>query len=165
MNHKPFGGRIAALFLALAAAVLMASPVFANWCTHVYGSRHAYETQYDADGEVTGQHLTRTTCAFCGAVNVHLPEDDPNYGKDVALPEDCEYEDTVIEPTCTEGGYTVHTCTKCGGSYRDSFTEPLGHALCRKRSRAGSRSSSAARYAGPERDQCICSARSLILQE
>ena len=42
MNHKPFGGRIAALFLALAAAVLMASPVFANWCTHVYGSRHAY---------------------------------------------------------------------------------------------------------------------------
>ena len=127
MNHKPFGGRIAALFLALTAAVLMASPVFANWCTHVYGSRHAYETQYDADGEVTGQHLTRTTCAFCGAVNVHLPEDDPNYGKDVALPEDCEYEDTVIEPTCTEGGSTIHTCTKCGGSYRDSFTEPLGH--------------------------------------
>ena len=127
MNHKPFGGRIAALFLALAAAVLMAAPVFANWCTHVYGSRHAYETQYDADGEVTGQHLTRTTCAFCGAVNVHLPEDDPNYGKDVALPEDCEYEDTVIEPTCTEGGYTIHTCVKCGGSYRDSFTEPLDH--------------------------------------
>ena len=127
MNHKPFGGRIAAFFLALAAAVLMASPVFANWCTHVYGSRHAYETQYDADGEVTGQHLTRTTCAFCGAVNVHLPEDDPNYGKDVALPEDCEYEDTVIEPTCTEGGYTIHTCVKCGGSYRDSFTDPLGH--------------------------------------
>ena len=47
-DHKPFGSRIAALFLALTAAVLMASPVFANWCTHVYGSRHAYSDPIEA---------------------------------------------------------------------------------------------------------------------
>lgn len=44
--------------------------------------------------------------------------------------EDCEhtYAAVVKEPTCVEGGYTVHTCTKCGGSYQDSETQPLGMA-------------------------------------
>ena len=86
-----------------------------------------YETQYTEDGEVTSQHLTRTTCAFCGAVNVHLDQSDPNYGQDVSIPGDCDYEETVVEPTCTEEGYTLHTCKKCGGTYKDEYTEPLGH--------------------------------------
>lgn len=38
-----------------------------------------------------------------------------------------EYAATVIQPTCTEGGYTVHTCA-CGDSYQDSETDPLGHS-------------------------------------
>lgn len=33
----------------------------------------------------------------------------------------------VIAPTCTEEGYTLHTCTECGGTYRDNFTEAKGH--------------------------------------
>lgn len=42
---------------------------------------------------------------------------------------DCEhtYTDKVIAPTCTEAGYTVHTCTKCGDSFSDTETDPLGH--------------------------------------
>ncbi len=38
------------------------------------------------------------------------------------------YEETVVPATCTEGGYTQHTCQTCGKSYRDHFTEALGHA-------------------------------------
>ncbi len=38
------------------------------------------------------------------------------------------YEETVTEPTCTEGGYTTHTCSACGDSYTDSETEALGHS-------------------------------------
>ncbi len=40
----------------------------------------------------------------------------------------------VIAPTCTEDGYTLHTCTrevngvKCGSTYRDVPTEKLGHS-------------------------------------
>ena len=34
----------------------------------------------------------------------------------------------VIDPTCTKGGYTTHTCTLCGDSYNDSEVAPLGHA-------------------------------------
>ena len=37
------------------------------------------------------------------------------------------YETTVKDPTCTEGGFTTHTCSRCGESHVDSHTEPLGH--------------------------------------
>jgi len=29
-----------------------------------------------------------------------------------------------VEPTCTSQGYTEHTCTKCGKSYRDGYVGP-----------------------------------------
>lgn len=36
------------------------------------------------------------------------------------------YTDDVKQPTCTEGGYTTHTCS-CGESYVDNRTAALGH--------------------------------------
>lgn len=36
------------------------------------------------------------------------------------------YSSSVVAPTCTSGGYTVHTCS-CGASYTDSETAALGH--------------------------------------
>ena len=33
----------------------------------------------------------------------------------------------MTEPTCTEDGYTTHTCGKCGDSYTDSTVAALGH--------------------------------------
>lgn len=35
------------------------------------------------------------------------------------------YESVVTEPTETEQGYTTHTCTRCGDSYKDSYTDPV----------------------------------------
>ena len=37
------------------------------------------------------------------------------------------YKATVTAPTCTEKGYTTHTCA-CGDSYVDTYTDALGHA-------------------------------------
>lgn len=37
------------------------------------------------------------------------------------------YTSTVVQPTCTEGGYTRHTCA-CGDSYTDSATSATGHS-------------------------------------
>jgi len=37
------------------------------------------------------------------------------------------YTAVVTPPTCTEKGYTTHTCT-CGHSYVDTYTDALGHA-------------------------------------
>lgn len=38
-----------------------------------------------------------------------------------------KYTDTVIPPTCTERGCTVHLCA-CGDKREDSYTPPLGHS-------------------------------------
>ena len=37
------------------------------------------------------------------------------------------YKDVVTAPTCTENGYTTHTCS-CGDSYVDTYVDALGHA-------------------------------------
>ena len=37
------------------------------------------------------------------------------------------YKDVVTAPTCTEKGYTTHTCA-CGDSYVDTYVDALGHA-------------------------------------
>ncbi|MBQ7317191.1 MAG: hypothetical protein IJW90_08770 [Clostridia bacterium] len=37
------------------------------------------------------------------------------------------YEDRVVAPTCTESGYTVHTCTRCGDQFKDSYQNAVGH--------------------------------------
>ena len=39
------------------------------------------------------------------------------------------YEADVTPPTCTEDGYTTHTCSRCGDSYTDNTTDMLGHTL------------------------------------
>ena len=36
------------------------------------------------------------------------------------------YKDIVTAPTCTEKGYTTHTCS-CGDSYVDTYVDALGH--------------------------------------
>ena len=37
------------------------------------------------------------------------------------------YSSVVIAPTCTQRGYTQHTCTRCGNTYTDSPVSALGH--------------------------------------
>lgn len=38
------------------------------------------------------------------------------------------YQTTVTPPTCTEQGYTAHTCTLCGSRYLDSYVPAAGHS-------------------------------------
>lgn len=37
-----------------------------------------------------------------------------------------QYTASIVAPTCTAQGYTLHTCA-CGDTYKDSYTEALGH--------------------------------------
>ena len=39
------------------------------------------------------------------------------------------YESQVTEPTCTEQGFTTHTCTHCGDSYTDTPTDMIDHTF------------------------------------
>ena len=38
------------------------------------------------------------------------------------------YTSVVVDPTCTEAGYTLYTCTECGNSYQDNAVKALGHS-------------------------------------
>lgn len=37
------------------------------------------------------------------------------------------YTETIVAPTCTEQGYTLHTCTNCEHTYTDNEIAALGH--------------------------------------
>ena len=39
------------------------------------------------------------------------------------------YVESVISPTCTEQGYTLHTCSVCGETYTDNFVKAKGHTF------------------------------------
>ena len=38
-----------------------------------------------------------------------------------------DYQDVVTAPTCTERGYTTHTCSRCDDHYVDTYVDALGH--------------------------------------
>ena len=38
------------------------------------------------------------------------------------------YKETVIAPTCTKKGYTLHTCKNCGDKYKDTYVNATGHS-------------------------------------
>ena len=50
----------------------------------------------------------------------------------ISIFEKCAHDGTLNSvqtlPTCTEGGYTTYTCTKCGHSYVDDYVDALGHS-------------------------------------
>ena len=37
------------------------------------------------------------------------------------------YKSVVTAPTCTEKGYTTHTCSACGDNYKDTYVNATGH--------------------------------------
>ncbi len=69
-----------------------------------------------ADGHIPGAPATCTEpqlCTRCGAVLEKV------LGHD--------YKSEVKAPTCTEMGYTTNTCTRCGDTNKNDYTEPTGH--------------------------------------
>lgn len=60
--------------------------------------------------------LERRDCVRCDAYETQIVEYVPH-----------SYVTEVIDPTCTSQGYTVYTCTECGFSYEDDYTEMIDH--------------------------------------
>lgn len=70
------------------------------------------EPTYDSDGTMT------FTC-----------ENDPTHTYTETIPaKKYTFTETVVAPTCTEQGYTLHTCNEnAEKSYKDNYTNALGH--------------------------------------
>ena len=103
----------------------------ANACQHNYE-----QTTIAAECERPGYIIM--TCSSCGDSYVQktLAELGHDYlngtctrcgQKEGETPHKHSYKDIVTAPTCTEKGYTTHTCA-CGDSYVDAYTDALGHA-------------------------------------
>ena len=56
-------------------------------------------------------------CITLMPVNAFADDEDPHVH---------EYTAVVVAPTCTDQGYTTHTCS-CGDAFNDSYVDPLGH--------------------------------------
>ena len=74
------------------------------------GCGHSYKDNYK---DALGHDYKNGECIRCHAK-------DPNHTHTH------DYKSTVTKPTCTEKGYTTHTCS-CGDSYKDSYKDALGH--------------------------------------
>ena len=72
---------------------------------HSYGSWGAWTSNNN------GTHSHSHSCSGCGDTQTET--------------QNCTYTDVVTPPTTTSQGYTTHTCTVCGYSYVDSYTDPL----------------------------------------
>ena len=73
----------------------------------VCGETLTAQTEIPATGEHT---YVDGACSVCGAEEGHVHS----------------YTDTVTAPTCTEKGYTTHTCS-CGDTVVDTYVDALGH--------------------------------------
>lgn len=77
---------------------------------------HTYESVVTKEATCTEDGIMTFTCA-CGE----------SYTQ--AIPKlDHSYEAVVTAPTHSKMGYTTHTCSVCGASYVDSYTDALSHA-------------------------------------
>ena len=77
---------------------------------------HDYAWTVLTQPDCENQGSRRGQCRRCGATT-----------QETMAPLGHDHRETVTAPGCTEGGWTDHTCTRCGDSYRDSYTDPLGH--------------------------------------
>ena len=80
-------------------------------CEHVYGE---WTQTVAPKCETAGEE--RRDCSYCEHYEVRTIN---KLGHD--------YEHVVTEPTCTEKGYTTHTCKTCKHSYVDAYTDMLAH--------------------------------------
>jgi hypothetical protein len=94
---------------------------------------HAYRDEFvDASGHgVTeirnAKEATCTEAGYTGDIYCTVCNELVTRGEVIA-PKGHTLRDTVVVPTCTTGGYTEHTCTVCGVTYRDTITPAQGHS-------------------------------------
>ena len=48
--------------------------------------------------------------------------------EELIAPASHTYKEVVTPPTCTKQGYTTHTCSTCGKTYKDNYTDATGHS-------------------------------------
>lgn len=93
--------------------------------------RHVNEAKPTAETPGRTEHWE---CEKCGLRFRDKDAETPVSDEELDIPPlGHTYENRVVMPTCTEGGYTEHKCTDegCESTYMDLETDPLGHDMTR----------------------------------
>ena len=80
---------------------------------HVEVIDEAVEPTCTATGLTEGKH-----CSVCNEILV---------AQETVAAKGHSYEAVVTAPTCTEMGFTTHTCAACGDTYVDTYVNATGH--------------------------------------
>ena len=92
------------------------------WRLRSAGDYYYYACCVDSDGYVSDDNhdVSKLSDGVRPALNIHLTSE---------ISPACEHtwQEKITLPTCTKGGYTNHFCTKCSASYKDNYTNALGH--------------------------------------
>ena len=134
--------------IKLSAATLAVDPGTANSATKFSWSDARGESRYDLkiwQGTVwTGDAYRIVECFDSTGFELQLPAGTYQAYVDSVNYYECKMSNLVtftvegcvhayisqeIAPTCTEQGYTIHTCSDCGHSYKDSYTSAKGHSF------------------------------------
>lgn len=82
---------------------------------HTVVTNEAVDATCTESGLTSGSH-----CSVCDAV-ITKQETISALGHN--------YREEIIEPTCTEQGYTQYYCERCGDAYNGNYTDLIGHSF------------------------------------
>ena len=84
---------------------------------------HDWFADYTVDADATCVDAGEKSiyCKDCGEKKEGSTVDIPPLGH--------VYAEKVIQPTCSQGGFTMHICGRCGDYYEDTETQPTGHSF------------------------------------
>ena len=91
--------------------------------SRLYSAKHNFVTGCAHDYS-EGTVVRVASCLEAGIIQYECKKCGSCYRKDIPT-SDHIYEVSVVEPTTSENGYTLHRCSKCGNSYKDNYTEKI----------------------------------------
>ena len=103
-----------------------------EYMVHIRKDGSGYKTIYTTDTSVTVSinwpgDCTVAVWAYNTKYQNYSSNSSAYFRCNRATAHEHSYKAVVTAPTCTEKGYTTHTCA-CGDSYVDTYTYALGHA-------------------------------------
>ena len=97
-------------------------------CTRCYATEIILIPQLNSQ-DYQYEVINQPTCVAAGSAKFTWVE--AAYGQysfTVTIPTiSHQYSDVITNPTCTENGFTTHTCIVCGYTFQDTYVEPNGH--------------------------------------
>ena len=103
-----------------------------EYMVHIRKDGSGYKTIYTTDTSVTVSinwpgDCTVAVWAYNTKYQNYSSNSSAYFRCNRATAHEHSYDAVVTAPTCTEKGYTTHTCA-CGDSYVDTYVDALGHA-------------------------------------